>query len=383
MIVFVASYIPVAKGKGSLGAARKIELIINQLSKVDSDIILLNTADFRRDGLVRPVARELGGIGVREFCLPVFLGGAISKVASIFMAGRIARSLFDEIGIPRLVWLYNGYAFESLFGRAAKKHFECPIVFEFEDWHFARNRGLSPKPFLDWLAWKCLGHHVDISFAVNGNLARRLGEKYGPTHLLPGIVTRSVDRVRGDVAPFSREDDVIRVGYFGQLNTEKGAHIVLELASRLPNGYELHVTGIGPLASNFRDASATEGSPLRFHGAVAVDRLYEIVEECDVILNPHFPLEDDAGGLFPFKVIEAVSSGKVLISTSVPKTGFESILGGVKFIEQDIDSFVRAVVEARQFYQSSRGRIESAAEEAYLRFGDGCVSRLLADAKLI
>lgn len=176
---------------------------------------------------------------------------------------------------------------------------------------------------------------------------------------------------------------MIRVGYFGQLNTEKGAHIVLGLASRLPNGYELHVTGIGPLASNFKDASATEGSPLRFHGAVAVDRLYEIVEECDVILNPHFPLEGDAGGLFPFKVIEAVSSGKVLISTSVPKTGFESILGGVKFVEQDIDSFVRAVVEARQFYQSSRGRIESAAEEAYLRFGDGCVSRLLADAKLI
>lgn len=382
MIIFVAPYIPVATGRGSLGAARKIELIINQLCKVDRDIVLLNTAEFRRDGLVIPVVREVGGICVREFCPPIVWGRTVSKIVSIFMAGLFAGSLFRQIGIPRLVWLYNGYAFESLFGRTAKRSFRCPVVLEFEDWHFARNRGWSPKPFLDWLAWKRLGNHVDLSFAVNSNLARELGAKYGITHLLPGIV-RSLDVARRDLIPFSREGDVIKVGYFGQLNTEKGAHIVLGLAQRLPKGYELHVTGTGPLASLFRNEADAERSALRFHGAVAVDRLYEIVDECDVILNPHYPLPENTGGLFPFKVIEAVSTGKVLISTSVPKAGFESILGGVKFVEQDIGSFLRAVVDAKHFYQTSRGRIDSAAKEANLRFGDGCISRLLWNSKLL
>ncbi|WP_416050610.1 glycosyltransferase family 4 protein [Cupriavidus basilensis] len=155
------------------------------------------------------------------------------------------------------------------------------------------------------------------------------------------------------------------------------------MAERLPHGYEIHVTGIGPLSADFDKEAQKDHSKLIFHGAVSVGELYEIVNDCDVILNPHLPLSDEMGGLFPFKVIEAISSGRVLISTDLPRSGFESVLDGVIFVQHDVDSFLQAIIEARLHYEGTGKKISDGAKEAYRRFGEGCVVRMLADAEVI
>lgn len=383
MIIFVAPYFAPEMARGSLGAARKIELILEQLARIDGEIIFVNTGGINKGARWGAHDRKIGSVSVREIEMPFFFNATITKIAAIMSVGRLVDQIIKDFGSARFVWLYNGYAFESMFGRIAKRRFNCPVVFEFEDWHFARSRGFSPKPLLDWVAWRMLKHNVDVSFSVNSALARRLGSSYGASYLLPGIVPLAISFDNGSALPFSASDDIVRVGYFGQLNVEKGADLVLALAERLPFGYELHVTGIGPLAKAFEDMSNRKTTALIFHGAVPVAELYRIVRGCDIILNPHEPLAEDSGGLFPFKVIEAVSSGRVLISTELPVSGFDVVLDGVNFVERDVESFLRAIVDAKSYYTSSRIKIEESAKEAFKRFGDGCVERILENAELI
>ena len=75
-------------------------------------------------------------------------------------------------------------------------------------------------------------------------------------------------------------------------------------------------------------------------------------------------------GLFPFKVIEAVASGRLLISTAVPGAGFEPVLQGVQFADHSIESFRRALLSARAAYEETRDKVAAGAREADLRFGE-------------
>ncbi|WP_416050611.1 hypothetical protein [Cupriavidus basilensis] len=222
MILFVAPYHYPEEARGSLGAARKIELILEQLAGIDEDIVLINTNGTRNGGGLDLVEKRIGNVYIRELALPYLFNETITKIKSLFLASWLVNHILKSFGSPRFIWLYNGYAFESVFGRISKKKLGCPVILEFEDWHFARKRGFSPKPLLDWLAWRLLENHVDVSFAVNSTLARRLGARYGACHLLPGIVPRAIAFEATENIPFAGERKSINIGYFGQLNTEKG-----------------------------------------------------------------------------------------------------------------------------------------------------------------
>jgi glycosyltransferase involved in cell wall biosynthesis len=370
MIVIVAPYSPIGCGaEPSLGAARKLELIAEQLATKDESIVLVNSA--HNSLIVGPLSvqdSKIGSIPVSEVTLPTRRHRTIGKLANLFHVRMAVRSV-RQLGKPRLVWLYNGYAFEALFAREMRRYSPCPLVLEFEDWHFARGRGLNPKPLIDWFAWRELLPQLNHVFVVNAELAKRVPSTRIGVSLLPGIVPARLSLLARENPPF-RDANATRLGFFGGLTREKGADLLLDLIDDLPLGFSLDVTGAGELEGAFERKAATHPGILRYHGQVSDQVLYELLANCDVILNPHSPISLMRNGVFPFKVIEAIASGRLLISTALPTAAIEASLQGVYFTSHSARGLREAVLDARAFFHRHESRVTQGAAAASAAFGE-------------
>lgn len=371
MIVVVAPYRPIVEdGTPYLGGARKLEMIIGLLRRIDPEIVLVNTAhnSLRSQPLtVRPA--RIAGRSITEVTLPCFGNRRFGKLVNLIQVRQVVDAV-RRIGLPRIVWLYNAYAFECLFARTFKARHECAVILEFEDWHFSRGRGWNPKPYIDYLAWRWSAKSVTHVFAVNSVLASRMSEYSDHTSLLPGIVPARLRDIARDFAPFHKKDGRTVIGYFGGLTREKGADWLLRLVEDLPAGYSIHVSGGGELQNGFMEKARACGERLSFHGKVSDEELYKLIEGCDIIANPHSSIGDMRNGVFPFKVIEAVASGRLLISTPLPESGLEKVLGGVSYCDTSYDGFLRSVLRGREFYGENRQLINDCARRATERFGE-------------
>ncbi len=371
MIVVVAPYSPIGRADNPhLGAARKIEIVVSLLSRLDSDIVIVNSAhNEERVQSFRVDTEIIGDVPVREISLPCLNNRQFGKLFNLMQVRHAVNRVFG-MGKPTMIWLYNAYAFESLFALTVRKLADCPVVLEFEDWHFSRSRGLNPKPYIDYLLWRFTVKYFDHVFAVNDFLADKMRQFTSQVTLLPGIVPYRLEQISISKPPFNGDDAQIKIGYFGGLTQEKGADLILRLARKLPNGYCLEVTGGGGMEPDFIKASSSNPVSLRYHGKVSDVRLYELIAECDVILNPHSHIMEMHNGVFPFKVVEAIASGRLLISTPLPDTSLESVLQGVHFVENDCDAILAAVIDAKAIYQANKHKIKNGALEAVKLFGE-------------
>ena len=370
MIVVVAPYLKVEEGGSpALGAARKIEIVISILAKIDADILLVNSADFaewenkitlRNTNICRTPVREMrmGGKGNYR----------IDKAKSLLYVKKAVDEVL-KIGEPSCTWFYNGYAFEMLFAIImARKRPQQTMILEFEDWHFARPRGLNPKPLLDRILWQMAAPLFRAGFAVNANLLHKLRSMIDEATLLPGIVPEQLVALAEKKEPFSDPGKII-IGYFGGLHEEKGGKLLLALADLLPDNYALHITGSGDLTEDFVRAATRRPGKLVFFGPVSDEELYQIIAGCDIILNPHDPSLTMKEGIFPFKVAEAVASKRLLISTLLPKDGYEELLACVHFVSYSPENFCNAILQARATYQELKPVIEESSLYAIDEYG--------------
>lgn len=385
MIVIVAPYSPIGSCDApNLGAARKIEAVIGMLGSRDKFIVLVNTA--HHSYLKAPLStakKIIGGVDVIELTPATISNRRVGKLLNIIDVPAVVAAIL-KIGRPELVWLYNGYAFESRFGRLIYKRADCKVILELEDWHFSRGRGLNPKPFVDWFFWRALLSCTSYAFAVNASLAARMGGVSAKVGLFPGVVADGVANLNVDFPPFSRADKSCVIGYFGGLSEEKGASHVAALISQLPQNFRMVVTGSGKLEGVFQKLHDEYGEKLEFHGRVGDEKLLELIGSCDVLLNPHAPIDTMANGVFPFKVIEGIASGRLMISTHLPSSGLNNVLQGVEFIPNDSQQLLRAVVNARSTYKTNFQNIQNGAAEAVRLFGKDAilatVNRVCAEA---
>ncbi len=375
MIVIVAPYSPVGLSKTpNLGAARKIEVIVAALAALKLPIVLVNSAhnDEVRAGLQQRQT-VIGGVPLTEVMLPTLKRRPLGKAVNLLQVSAVVGRVLD-LGVPSLIWLYNGYAFECLFAQRMRHHLDVPVVLEFEDWHFSR--GVGVKTLLDYLAWRTCARHFALAFCVNANLQKRMERLGVASRLLPGVVPDELISLSAS-RPFTK--DVLTVGYFGGLTREKGAHLLLELASCLPQEVQLVVSGAGPLADDFRRLADTPGEAVCFLGQVGVEQLYAAIAKCDLIVNPHMSIKAMEGGVFPFKVIEAIASGRLLISTALPMAGIEHSLRGVLFFDGSAVDLKRAIEAAHAFFCENSHVISDSALRAATEFSSASVVLALDD----
>ncbi len=370
MLVVIAPYSPVGRSqKPHLGAARKIESVVVALAQLGEPIVFINTAheneipsDLSIDGSV------IAGVSLTEITPPTYAKRRYGKFLNLFDVAHVADAVLT-FGNPQLVWLYNGYAMESLLGVELYKRTNCKIVQEMEDWHFSRGRGVNPKPLVDWWCWRSAARKAAHIFAVNESVADKARRLNSHVSLFPGVVTDDVAVLPRQYPPFSSANAEVILGYFGGLSNEKGTDQILSLYNSLPPQYRFIVTGAGPLEDDVKLAASRSGGRLEFHGRVDDETLVGLIARCDVLLNPHSPIADMSNGVFPFKVIESIASGRLLISTPLPTEGLEDVIQGVCFANHDTEHLQQAVLEARNWFNAHNGRVEAGADAAVRRFG--------------
>ena len=371
MIVFIAAYSPPDRiAHTSLGAVRKIEFFLGLLGRLSRDVLLVNTAHNENAWQERHVREwTLAGSRIREISLRTYPVRPVGKMLNLLEVNAIVREI-GRHGKPSLIWIYNPYALESMLARALHRRYGKGVVLEFEDWMLAR-RTMHPKSTLDWMAWRYVLPKPLLCLAVNKALQSREAERSGcRTMLCPGVVSRKLTIACAQRAPFSDPTrGKIVVGYFGSLNAEKGAGKVLALAEYADPTLEIHVCGTGPLSGAF-EAAARRSSTLSFHGVLPDDQLFERIAACDVLLNLHSPIEKMSGGVFPFKVIEYVASGRLVLSTSLPDIGISEITDALHVVGDDLSTLVELLRNAAELYGASRNAIKRAQSRAETMFGE-------------
>lgn len=367
MILFVAPYAgELPENSPFLATARKVRFLLRLLKSIDSNVVLLNSA--HRVNERRPLRFETIDLGEGELIVMAtprtFANAWFGRSMNILQASSIVNAVTKRYGSPSTAWFYNGYAFESRVAGLLKHRHDTKLILVFEDWHFARKRGLNPKPWIDWFFWVQVATQFTHSFAVNENLQHRLKAKGVPSQLLPGVIPDWIIGLRERCPPFHCPETVT-VGYFGGLFREKGAEFLLELMSHAKPSTRFVVTGKGELESKFEEFASRFPERLHFLGPVSDEQLRDAMASADVVINAHEYNE----GIFPFKVLETVASGRLLISAPLPMAGYDWLKDAIEFRQPRLPDFLAAIDMAREIYNCRKTAIDRAANTAETRFG--------------
>lgn len=364
MIFFVAPYDGRPPHKAMfLAATKKMYYLLELMSEIFDRVVLINTNPHYATEVVMEYSEcVLGDHRLHVTSLPTTDNSKWAYVKNMSRVKLICKKVVEHYGPPDLVWCYNAYALESAIGGHLKKIYGCRLVLEFEDWHFARMSKVPIKPVIDWLYWRRIAGEIDYTFAVNCFLARKMRAFGVPTSLLPGVLDDRVVDMRIGREPFSNPE-VIRVGYFGGLDVMKGGQLVLDLIERLwddKKAIKIVVTGSGALSKSFESLAAKHPTALEFYGVVDEEQLYQLIESVDVIINPH----EVNYGVMPFKLMEAVATGRLVVSTKcVPVTARDvdvEWLESIQFCERSVEAFLDTLSRACVLYGQRKGLIEAA-----------------------
>ena len=224
---------------------------------------------------------------------------------------------------PDVVCAYNGLLAESMSLTAIHKRMGTPLVVEVEDVAGVRSRGMNPKPLLDRLGWKTLKDRIAGFILINKSLVQILECGIRPWMLLPGVVDEQLVRLASARSlPFSGVTR--RVIYTGGLSSDRGADRLLASLEFLPPGWQLVVSGAGPLAVDFKKAEEKDPNRCRSLGFVPLAEMYREMTTADVTINTPEKLTEQ-GGVFPFKMFEYIASGTHIISPKLPDVGGPSL----------------------------------------------------------
>lgn len=341
-----------------IAAAKKIRLILSALKAIDENVVVLNSGHQSSINMGMTInSFNLGNCGSIDVITPATIKAKyLGRALNLYNAKDIVDDVINHYGIPSLVWCYNGYAFEMRIASILGSKHGVSTILGFEDWHFSRKRGLNPKPYFDWFFWRLAISHIRYGFPVNSYLANKLSYHQIPHSLLPGIISPEFAGLSSTYPPFSSTN--VTVGYFGGLSHEKGASTFLRLAKVASKNISFIATGTGDLRGEFEAMMRLMPNRFKFLGAVSDNELMTAMAKADLIVNAHTVNE----GVFPFKVLEALASGRLLISTKLPMLGFEQFSNAIQFYSGDMGELVDLVNCASDIYQSKKAQIISATE---------------------
>jgi len=362
----------------SLGARAKLEVIIGILLKLGFRIHLVDSTHPRLPAGSFWERSEVAGKATIE-------GAQITWSRPFTVANRrlgkllnilFMRSLVKRLAAlnPCLVWIYNAYAFEGRLAIKLSNRCRIPILLELEDLPLARHRRLNPKPYLDEYYFRRLMKKVSLITYVNHVLMQRYGGDDVRKLLLPSVLGKefSCMPVRSRFL-----GPRYLLGYFGGLEIDKGAEVLLKLVAVMPEPWHLIVTGRGTLQREFEAAAAAFPERFTFLGVVERAQMISEMARCDAIINPHRSIAAMGDGVFPFKVCESIATGALLLSTRLPEIDIDTSRG-VLFFDGSLTSMCEALGEAKRFYDGQRKDVETLRSSVCERFGLVAVEHSLA-----
>lgn len=379
----IAPYCPApSSGLISLGAAAKIKCVLLGMGlRFEGRVTLINSGH-QDEKLSGPRRVELnlvpGQSSVCEVIPPTLPVRAVGKALQALLA-PLEACRFAADDSCRVLWLYNPYLFESVFGLTFKLlRPDTTVILEFEDSPDSRSRSLlgNFKILLDALAYRSIAATVDLWTVVNRQMPLPAQVSPARVRYLPILV----DGAAVQAAAGAKPEKGPALGYFGGLSSEKGADLVGDLIPLTAGYCTWDICGTGPLASRFvRIAAAQAG--VTFHGALEEPEFRRVFSRVDAVLNFHKPLDSFSNGVFPYKVLEAVAWGKVVIST--PLEGCpEEIRNTIRWVPpSDTMAWKEAVASLDIWRRENFTRLQEAASWVIRNYSyDTCVPDLVDQA---
>ena len=375
MIFFIASFDGNnIQNSSHSGGASKIIFLLNILSSIEDEVVVIDTSFIRGNFnklSAMSLKKAIFNANIKLLSLPTHRGKYFTYIFNLLNSRNIITNPIISRFKPDIVWAYNAGALEMALSSEFKKKFDIKLIIEFEDWIFARGGRFRPKNILDWLYWKMTIKHFDYGFPVNVFLKDKLDKHNIETYLLPGVCPEWVENSASN-KPFS--NNVITVGYFGGLTDEKGANMLLRMINSIHDeNVKFIVTGWGVLEKEFIMLSEKYPSRLKFFGRVTANKLSDLMKRTDVVLNPHKPND----GIFPFKIIEAIASRKLLISTYFNCDEIPCIKNAIEWCDYHDVCFTKAVLDARTTYIKKRPFIDAASDSLLSQYGADGVGSII------
>jgi glycosyltransferase involved in cell wall biosynthesis len=318
-----------------IGANKKIRIILSSLIKQGYDICNINSVP--QMGVRQPMRiKEIFFFEkkpIKCLTIPTYNYNKLGRFKNIFDAKAVLQFAVDKFGTPDFVWCYNAYAFQMRFASLAKQEYKCPVILEFEDWHFSRSSIFNLKALIDWYFWKKAIPFIDYCYAVNPWVEEKMKKNGVNSSILPGILTKEIINLKPASTKVNKK--VLHIGYFGGLVAEKGGLLILELINLIRMAkscyLKFHITGNGELMSKFELLSKSNPELVQYYGVVEDKKFNNIIGKMDILLNPHFDLK----GVLPFKLLEYIASGRIVVSGPLNLFGtkLQWLLGGIVIID--------------------------------------------------
>lgn len=370
-----------------IGANKKIRIILSSLINQGYDICNINSVppmDARRPMRIQEIfffEKE----PIKCLTIPTYNYNKLGRFKNIFDAKAVLQFAVDKLGTPDFVWCYNAYAFQMRFASLAKQEYKCPVILEFEDWHFSRSSIFNLKALIDWYFWKKAIPYIDYCYAVNPWIEEKMKKNGVSSSILPGILTKEIMHLK--LASTKVNKKVLHIGYFGGLVTEKGGLLILELINliRVSKSCHLkfHITGNGELMPEFELLSKSNPELVQYYGVVEDKKFNNIIGKMDILLNPHFDLK----GVFPFKLLEYIASGRIVVSGPLNLFGtkLQWLLGGIIIIDLKAKLWLDGILKIVEELNLNLSKIKKIRPKAikyysYDRFNNN-LSKLLKSLK--
>lgn len=368
-IYFIAPFDPDGfKLTRFLAAHKKIQFILNLLSETKHDVYLIcSTPNKKIKKPTRIVSTKLSNNKTIKALIPDSLfDNKLNMVSNIIKIPKIINYAINNFGEPDVVYTYNAYAFEMKAAKYLSNRCGSFVVLEFDDWHFAR--GINAKAIVDWYYWRRALSCINYSFSVN-QFIEDVNEKYNiKSSLLPGTVNEEIIKLRSDKPPFISEKKYINCGYFGGLTKDKGADFLIKMIKMSLNkklDIRWFVTGMGPYQEELKLLSKNNSKMVTYFGVVSDIELAEIMGKTDVLLNPHIKMD----GVFPFKLIEYVASGRLILSSDMSfPNKLKWIKDSILIEDLELDKWLETILQSSKNYNSNRQKLNSVSEKVSEKF---------------
>jgi glycosyltransferase involved in cell wall biosynthesis len=370
-----------------IGANKKIRIILSSLIKQGYDICNINSVP--QMGVRQPMRiKEIFFFEkkpIKCLTIPTYNYNKLGRFKNIFDAKAVLQFAVDKFGTPDFVWCYNAYAFQMRFASLAKQEYKCPVILEFEDWHFSRSSIFNLKALIDWYFWKKAIPFIDYCYAVNPWIEEKMKKNGVNSSILPGILTKEIINLKPASTKVNKK--VLHIGYFGGLVAEKGGLLILELINLVRMNkscyFKFHITGNGELMSKFELLSKSNPELVQYYGVVDDKKFNNIIGKMDILLNPHFDLK----GVLPFKLLEYIASGRIVVSGPLNLFGtkLQWLLSGIIIIDLKaklwLDGILKIIEELNlNFSKLKKIRQKAIKYYSYDRFNNN-LSKLLKNLK--
>ena len=154
--------------------------------------------------------------------------------------------------------------------------------------------------------------------------------------------------------PAAKSEPPFKAVYAGTLIYYNGIREMLDAFALLPEEYELHIYGYGPLEKDVLEM-AEKHKNIVFHGRFSPENTMEILSEYDLLLNPRIIDPTIESFTFPSKLVDYLLTGKSVLTTkfkTLPAAYYDFVYTldemRAECIAASVKSVFREAGEARQ-----------------------------------